>query len=130
MRQHAEDKIYSALGKLRRWKLEHPQKILGVLGCMAQKEQRQLFDRVPYLDLVVGPGQLHRIAELLEHAAAGQRRQVAVSLDRTAGSRDAIRRSHETFDPLRDPTMRPRRSRPTCGSRSVATSSARIAWFP
>ena len=107
VRQHAEDKIYSALGKLRRWKQEHPEKILGVLGCMAQKEQRQLFDRVPYLDLVVGPGQLHRIAELLEQAATGQRRQLAVSLDRTAGSRDAIRRSHETFDPLRDPTMRP-----------------------
>ena len=107
VRQHAEDKIYSALGKLRRWKQEHPEKILGVLGCMAQKEQRQLFDRVPYLDLVVGPGQLHRIAELLEQAAVGQRRQLAVSLDRTAGSRDEIRRSHETFDPLRDPTMRP-----------------------
>ena len=74
---------------------------------MAQKEQQQLFDRVPYLDLVVGPGQLHRIAELLELAAAGERQQVAVSLDRTGGSREEIRRSHETFDPLRDPTMRP-----------------------
>ncbi len=83
MRQHAEDKIYSALGRLRRWKQAHPEKILGLLGCMAQKEQQQLFDRVPYLDLVVGPGQLHRIAELLELAAAGQRQQLAVSLDRT-----------------------------------------------
>jgi tRNA-2-methylthio-N6-dimethylallyladenosine synthase len=107
VRQHAEDKIYSALGKLRGWKQEHPEKILGVLGCMAQKEQRRLFERVPYVDLVVGPGQLHRIAEMLECAAAGERRQVAVSLDRQAGSRDEIRRSHETFDPLRDPTMRP-----------------------
>jgi tRNA-2-methylthio-N6-dimethylallyladenosine synthase len=107
VRQHAEDKIYSALGQLRRWKQEHPEKVVGVLGCMAQKEQRQLFDRVPYLDIVVGPGQLCRIPELLERAADGQRRQVAVSLERTAGARDEIRRSHETFDPLRDPTMRP-----------------------
>ncbi len=107
VRQHAEDKIYSALGRLRRWKQAHPEKILGLLGCMAQKEQQKLFDRAPYLDLVVGPGQLHRIAELLELAAGGQRQQLAVSLDRTGGSLEEIRRSHETFDPLRDPTMRP-----------------------
>ncbi len=107
VRQHAEDKIYSALGQLRAWKQAHPERIVGVVGCMAQKEQRQLFDRVPYLDIVVGPGQLHRIPELLEHAASGERRQVAVSLDRTAGAREEIRRSHETFDPLRDPATRP-----------------------
>ena len=107
VRQHAEDKVYSALGTLRRWKQEHPDRILGVLGCMAQKEQHALFERIPYLDLVVGPGQLPRLSELLAGAAAGERRQVAVSLGRTAGSRDEIRRSHETFDPLRDPTMRP-----------------------
>ncbi|MHB8952607.1 MAG: tRNA (N6-isopentenyl adenosine(37)-C2)-methylthiotransferase MiaB [Pirellulaceae bacterium] len=107
VRQHAEDKIYSALGTLRPWKQAHPEKILGLIGCMAQKEQQKLFDRAPYLDLVVGPGQLHRIAELLERAANGQRQQLAVSLDRKAGSLEAIRRSHETFDPLRDPTMRP-----------------------
>jgi tRNA-2-methylthio-N6-dimethylallyladenosine synthase len=107
VRQHAEDKIYSALGRLRPWKQTHPEKILGLIGCMAQKEQQRLFDRIPYLDLVVGPGQLHRIAELLELAAAGQRQQLAVSLDRKAGLREEIRRSHETFDPLRDPTMRP-----------------------
>ena len=74
---------------------------------MAQKEQQQIFDRVPYVDLVVGPGQLHRIAELLTLAESGERQQLAVSLDRKAGSLEQIKRSHETFDPLRDPTMRP-----------------------
>jgi tRNA-2-methylthio-N6-dimethylallyladenosine synthase len=107
VRQHAEDKVYSRLGRLRGWKQANPQKVLGLLGCMAQKEQQQLFERVPYLDLVVGPGQLHRIAELLESAGTGTRQQLAVSLDRAAGTREEIRRSHETFDPLRDPTMRP-----------------------
>lgn len=107
VRQHAEDKVYSKLGRLRTWKQANPHKVLGLLGCMAQKEQQQLFERVPYLDLVVGPGQLHRIAELLESASTGARQQLAVSLDRAAGSREEIRRSHETFDPLRDPTMRP-----------------------
>ena len=44
---------------------------------------------------------------MLELAAGGQRQQLAVSLNRKGGSLEEIRRSHETFDPLRDPTMRP-----------------------
>lgn len=107
VRQHAEDKIYSALGHLRRHKQRHPEKIIGVLGCMAQKDQRLIFERAPYVDLVVGPGQLQQTAELIERARAGGGRQIAVSLGRRDGPREQIRRSHETFDPLRDPTMRP-----------------------
>jgi tRNA-2-methylthio-N6-dimethylallyladenosine synthase len=45
VRQHAEDKIYSALGQLRRHKQRCPEKIIGVLGCMAQKDQRRIFER-------------------------------------------------------------------------------------
>jgi tRNA-2-methylthio-N6-dimethylallyladenosine synthase len=107
VRQHAEDKIYSRLGQLRRWKRTHPQKIIGVLGCMAQKEQRLIFERAPYVDLVVGPGQLPQTADLIEKARAGVGRQLAVSLGRKDGPVEQIRRSHETFDPLRDPTARP-----------------------
>ncbi|MFW6170242.1 MAG: tRNA (N6-isopentenyl adenosine(37)-C2)-methylthiotransferase MiaB [Planctomycetota bacterium] len=107
VRQRAEDKIYSAVGKLRRWKQDHPAAILGVIGCMAQRQQEQIFARVPYVDLVVGPGQLHRMAELLQQASSGERSQVAVSLGRKSGSREQIKRSHEAFESLRDPTMRP-----------------------
>src|SRR6202044_761155 len=39
VRQHAEDKIYSALGRIRGHMQRHPEKVLGVLGCMAQKDQ-------------------------------------------------------------------------------------------
>ncbi len=107
VRQHAEDKIYSALGKLRRAKQQNPEKIIGVLGCMAQKDQQLVFDRAPYVDLVVGPGQLHRVAELIQEARIGGGRQMAVSLGRRDGGVDEIIRSHESFDPLRDPSMRP-----------------------
>ena len=68
VRQHAEDKTYSALGRLRRHKQRSPEKIIGVLGCMAQKDQRLIFERAPYVDLVVGPGQLQQTAELIERA--------------------------------------------------------------
>ena len=107
VRQRAEDKIYSALGRLKRLKQDHPEKVIGVLGCMAQKDQRSIFDRAPYVDLVVGPGQLHRVPELIEEVQGGGGKQLQVSLGRTDGSVDNIRRSHESFDPLRDPTMRP-----------------------
>lgn len=106
VRQHAEDKIYSALGQLRRHKQQHPEKIIGVLGCMAQKDQRRIFARAPHVDLVIGPGQLQQTAELIEAARAGRGRQLAVSLGRRDGPVEQIRRSHETFDPLRDPAMR------------------------
>lgn len=107
VRQHAEDKIYSALGRLKRAKERNPEKIIGVLGCMAQKDQKTIFERAPYVDLVVGPGQLRRIPELLEEIAAGSGPKLEVSLDRKAGDREEIERSFESYDPLRDEQMRP-----------------------
>src|SRR6476620_5149635 len=58
VRQHAEDKIYSALGKIRRLKERKPEVSIGVLGCMAQKDQGLILLRAPHVDVVVGPGQL------------------------------------------------------------------------
>jgi tRNA-2-methylthio-N6-dimethylallyladenosine synthase len=107
VRQHAEDKIYSALGRLKHAKTHNPHKIIGVLGCMAQKDQRLIFERAPFVSLIVGPGQLHQIPQLIDDIAAGGGPRMEVSLDRQAGSREEIARSHESFDPLRDPSMRP-----------------------
>lgn len=107
VRAGAEERVYTNLAHLKKMKLTHPDKIIGVMGCMAQKDQRLVFERAPYVDLVVGPGQLQRIPELLKQVAAGEGQQMAVSLGRREGGQEEIRRSHETFDPLRDPTMRP-----------------------
>ena len=107
VREQAENKTYSALGRLRSFKKAHPEKIIGVMGCMAQKDQKLVFERAPYVDLVVGPGQLSHIPELLTEVAAGKGPQMAVGLGRKEGSVEEIKRSHETFDPLRDPAMRP-----------------------
>jgi tRNA-2-methylthio-N6-dimethylallyladenosine synthase len=107
VREQAENKTYSALGRLRSFKKQHPEKIIGVVGCMAQKDQQIVFNRAPYVDLVVGPGQLARIPDLIDDVAAGKGQQMAVSMGRKDGPIAEIKRSHETFDPLRDPTMRP-----------------------
>src|SRR4051812_12726944 len=107
VRQHAEDKIYSALGRLKNAKREHPGKVIGVLGCMAQKDQGVIFKRAPYVDLIVGPGQLHQVPGLVREIRAGGGQRMEVSLNRKEGTREQIERSHESFDPLRDPAMRP-----------------------
>jgi tRNA-2-methylthio-N6-dimethylallyladenosine synthase len=107
IRENAEEKVYSHLGTIRDMKEKSPHQMIGVLGCMAQKDQEIIFKRAPYVDMVVGPGQLHTIPDLIEKVRSGQGRQMAVSLGRTDGPQLEIARSHETFDPLRDPTMRP-----------------------
>ena len=107
VRQHAEDKIYSALGRLRNAKKENPEKIIGVLGCMAQKDQKLIFERAPFVDLIVGPGQLHQIPDLIAKIGQGAGQQIEVSLDRKAGNRSEVEQSFESYDPLRDPQMRP-----------------------
>ena len=55
VRQHAEDRVWSKLGKLRIRKRTHPELVVGVLGCMAQEHKRYLLSRMPHVDLVVGP---------------------------------------------------------------------------
>ncbi len=55
VRQHAEDKVWSRLGRLRIRKRKDPGMVVGVLGCMAQEHKRYLQARMPHVDLVVGP---------------------------------------------------------------------------
>jgi len=109
VRQHAEDKIYSALGRLKHVKEHDPEKIIGVLGCMAQKDQRLIFRRAPHVDLVVGPGQLGQLPTLLDEVAAGAGPRMEVSLDRKEGGRRVLQQSFARYDPLRVVDARPRR---------------------
>src|SRR4051812_11222114 len=107
VRQHAEDKIYSALGRIRRLKQRKPELTIGVLGCMAQKDQGQILRRAPHVDVVVGPGQLARVSELLEQAREQNAPQMAVSLPRSSGTKETVTASFAEYDPLREPAMRP-----------------------
>ena len=109
VRGHAEDKVYSALGRLKHVKEHHPQKIIGVLGCMAQKDRGTIFKRAPHVDLVVGPGQLGQLPLLLDQVAAGRTPRMEVSLDRKAGRRADVEQSFARFDPRRTEAARPHR---------------------
>jgi tRNA-2-methylthio-N6-dimethylallyladenosine synthase len=65
VRQHAEDKVYSHLGALKSLKKKHPDVIVGVLGCMAQKDGESIFKRMPHVDLVCGTRMFSHLPELL-----------------------------------------------------------------
>jgi tRNA-2-methylthio-N6-dimethylallyladenosine synthase len=107
VRQHAEDKIYSALGRLAKHKKSHPETVIGVLGCMAQKDQEHIRTRMPHVDLVVGTGQLARVPNLIEEVRRTREPQYALSLGRKDGAKDIVEASFESYDPPRDATMRP-----------------------
>ncbi len=66
VRAKPERKVYSKLGQLRELKALNPELVIGVCGCMAQKEAPEIRRRAPYVDLVVGTGQIDRIPALVE----------------------------------------------------------------
>ena len=78
VRQHAEDKVWSLLGTLRRRKTRDPDLIIAVLGCMAQREQKAILARMPHVDVVCGPMDLPRLPALLAGLRARREQVVAV----------------------------------------------------
>src|SRR5438132_1438116 len=107
VREHAEDKTFSALGRVRPVKQRNPDVVIGVLGCMAQKDQELIRKRAPYVDMVVGTGQLAEVPALVEKVKATREPQLAVSLGRADAGRHEVEASFVSYDPARDPTMRP-----------------------
>lgn len=107
VREHAEHKIYSALGRLKFSKQQRPQQVIGVMGCMAQKDQELIFRRAPHVDMVVGTGQLAEVPRMVAEAREQRGRALAVSLDRRDGTRTEVAGSFLSYDPLREPQMRP-----------------------
>jgi len=71
VRDHAEQKVLSRLGELKRCK--RPGGVLGVVGCMAQRLGPRLLERVPQVDLVVGPDGYRGLPELIARARGGER---------------------------------------------------------
>ncbi len=73
VREHAEDKVFGRLGRLKRLKEERPGARIGIMGCMAQSQKDRIFKRAPHVDLVVGTSRFEDVAELVEEASEGRR---------------------------------------------------------
>ncbi len=74
IREKAEDKVFSDLGRLRDLKKSKPDLLIGVGGCVASQEGQQIVSRAPYVDVVFGPQTLHRLSDLL-----AERRKTGIS---------------------------------------------------
>jgi tRNA-2-methylthio-N6-dimethylallyladenosine synthase len=80
IREKAEQKVYSLLGRLKILKQKKPSLIISVAGCVAQQEGKRLQARMPLVDIVLGPQQIYRLPELLGKAAEKGKQQMAVGL--------------------------------------------------
>src|SRR5574337_355801 len=85
IRDKAEQKVYSALGRFKDLKHGNPGLIIGVSGCVAQQEGAKLLKRAPYLDIVFGPHNIHRLKDLLAEASL-KNRPVAVEQSAEIGA--------------------------------------------
>jgi tRNA-2-methylthio-N6-dimethylallyladenosine synthase len=93
VREKAEDKVFSLLGRWRALKEENPNLIIGVGGCVASQEGAAILKRAPFVDIVFGPQTLHRLPELVAQVRSGKARVVDVSFPEI-----------EKFDKIPQPT--------------------------
>lgn len=81
IREKAELKVYSYLGRLRKLKEKRPDLIIGLSGCVAQQEGENLLKNVPHLDLVVGTHGVHRLPRLVEEVRRNGKQVCHIEFD-------------------------------------------------
>ena len=79
IRERAQEKVFSQLGRWKRLKKDKPELVIGVGGCVASQEGETIVKRAPYVDLVFGPQTLHRLPQMIDARRASQRAQVDIS---------------------------------------------------
>ena len=94
IREKAQEKVFSQLGRWRPYKEQRKDVLIAVAGCVASQEGEALQQRAPYVDLVVGPQTIHRLADMVETTRREKRPLVDVSFP-----------SIEKFDQLPEPRM-------------------------
>ncbi len=90
IREKPEQKVYSALGRLRALKRRNPSLVIGVGGCVAQQEGTRLLERIPHLDFVFGTHQIHEVPGMVRAARVRGGRGCQVSF-----SEDVVSLHHE-----------------------------------
>jgi tRNA-2-methylthio-N6-dimethylallyladenosine synthase len=79
IREKAQEKVFSQLGRWRQLKEQRPDLVIGVGGCVASQEGEALVRRAPCVDLVFGPQTLHRLPEMLDRTREERRAVVDIS---------------------------------------------------
>ncbi len=79
VREKAQEKVFSALGRWKPWKDANPDLVIGVGGCVASQEGAAIRERAPYVDLVFGPQTYHRLPAMLRDVYASRTPRIDVS---------------------------------------------------
>lgn len=79
IREKAEEKVFSDLGRIRKLKKANPNLIIGVGGCVASQEGNTILERAPYVDIIFGPQTLHRIPNLIDKKRSSGKSQLDIS---------------------------------------------------
>ena len=79
IREKAQEKVFSQLGRWKNWKKDKPDLIIGVGGCVASQEGEHIRERAPFVDIVFGPQTLHRLPEMINKIRGGDRAIVDIS---------------------------------------------------
>ncbi len=99
VRDHAEAKALSRLGQLKKPKARNPKMIVGVIGCMAERDAAGLLRHVPHVDLICGPGQLNNVPALIEEVRDTRRKAISLSRQQSRQLDPAVR-SLQQYDSL------------------------------
>ncbi len=92
VRDQAEQKALSNMGRFRNLKQNHPHLILGFMGCMAQSHGQALLDRLPDVDLVIGTQRFHRVVDYVEKIRLqGDQRKPIADIEKEEESQNTIR---------------------------------------
>ena len=83
VRETAENKIYGRIGELKHLKEKNKNLIIAITGCMAQKNQADMFKRAPHIDIVLGTHNIQHINEMVKEVQRTKKRQVNVEMDNT-----------------------------------------------
>lgn len=83
VRETAENKIYGRIGELKHLKEKNKNLIIAITGCMAQKNQADMFKRAPHIDIVLGTHNIQYINEMVKEVQRTKKRQVNVEMDNT-----------------------------------------------
>jgi len=79
IREKAQEKVFSLLGKWKNWKQDNPDLVIGVGGCVASQEGAAIRRRAPHVDMVFGPQTLHRLPEMVKGVDIDHRPIVDIS---------------------------------------------------
>ncbi|MBX3407997.1 MAG: MiaB/RimO family radical SAM methylthiotransferase [Phycisphaeraceae bacterium] len=124
VREHAEQKVWSRLGLDRLRKQREPHVVVGVLGCMAERDGEDLIKRMPVVDILCGPGELDKLPALLDNAV---RTRDSLLADEVGGNTEGAQQAEGSGEEREREGNSDSRTRSGAGASAPTSSSSSSA---